>query len=348
MSDLLLAGLDIGGTKTLAVAVSVPAATVAGAPAVVEGSIVATVRRATRGGPDEVRTSVAETLADLAAAARVPVDGFAAVGMGIPGLVDREAGTVRHAVNLGLGGEPLALADHVGRLARAPVVVDNDVNVAAVGAASALGCPGDLAYLSVGTGVAAGFVLGGRVRQGAHGAAGEIGHLPVDPSGPLCDCGQRGCLEAVASGTAIAKRWPSAGGAASAASALLAAAAAGDGVAAEVRDEVAAYLAGAVALIAQTVDPQIIVLGGGVAEAGAPLLDAVVDALHARAERSPVLAALDLAGRVALVPEGVPAGALGAALLARAHLAADSVRTAADSAGDGFRGRMTETRQATL
>jgi hypothetical protein len=74
----------------------------------------------------------------------------------------------------------------------------------------------------------------------------------------------------------------------------------------------------------------------------------VVDALHARAERSPVLAALDLAGRVALVPEGVPAGALGAALLVRAHLAADSVRTAADSAGDGLRRRMTETRQATL
>jgi glucokinase len=348
VSDLLLAGLDIGGTKTLAVAVSVPAATVAGAPAVVEGSIAATVRRATRGGPDEVRTSVAETLADLAGAAGVPVDGFAAVGMGIPGLVDREAGTVRHAVNLGLGDEPLALADHVGHLARAPVVVDNDVNVAAVGAASALGCPGDLAYLSVGTGVAAGFVLGGRIRQGAHGAAGEIGHLPVDPSGPLCECGQRGCLEAVASGTAIAKRWPLAGGAASAASELLAAAAAGDGVAAEVRDEVAAYLAGAVALIAQTVDPQIIVLGGGVAEAGAPLLDAVVDALHTRAERSPVLAALDLAGRVALVPEGVPAGALGAALLARARLAADSVRAAADSGGDGVRGRMTETRRATL
>jgi predicted NBD/HSP70 family sugar kinase len=348
VSDLLLAGLDIGGTKTLAVAVSVlDDSLVAGASAVVEGSIVATVRRATRGG-DEVHSSVTETLAELAEAAGVPVDGFAAVGLGIPGLVDREAGTVRHAVNLRLGDEPLALADHVGDVARAPVVVDNDVNVAAVGAASALGCPGDLAYLSVGTGVAAGFVLGGRIRQGAHGAAGEIGHLPVDPGGPLCECGQRGCLEAVASGTAIAKRWPAAGGAASAASALLAAAAVGDGVAAEVRDEVAAYLAGAVALIAQTVDPQIIVLGGGVAEAGAPLLDAVVDALHARAERSPVLAALDLAGRVALVPEGVPAGALGAALQARAHLAADSARLAADSARDGLSGRTTGRHRARL
>jgi glucokinase len=338
VSDLLLAGLDIGGTKTLAVAVSVPSALIATGPAVVEGSIVATVRRATRGG-GEVARSVADTLAELADAAGVPVDGFAAIGLGIPGLVDRDAGTVRHAVNLGLGDEPLALAEHLGDLARAPVAVDNDVNVAAVGAASALGCPGDLAYLSVGTGVAAGFVLGGRIRRGAHGAAGEIGHLPVDSGGPLCECGQRGCLEAVASGTAIARRWPSADVAASPASALLAAAAAGDGVAAEVRDEVAGYLAGAVALIAQTVDPQIIVLGGGVAEAGAQLLDAVVDALHARAERSPMLAALDLAGRMALVPEGVPAGALGAALLARALLAAQSVRTAAEGVGDGARGR---------
>jgi predicted NBD/HSP70 family sugar kinase len=354
--DLLLAGLDIGGTKTLAVAVSVPpgpsgparsaksgehsvVAVVASGPAVVEGSIVAAVRRATRYGRDAVLRSIAETLTELAEAAGVAVDGFAAVGVGVPGLVDREAGTVRHAVNLGLGDEPVALADHIADLARAPVVVDNDVNVAAVGAASALGCPGDLAYLSVGTGVAAGFVLGGRIRQGAHGAAGEIGHLPVDPGGPLCECGQRGCLEAVASGTAIAKRWPAAEGAASAASTLLAAAAAGDGVAAEVRDEVAGYLAGAVALIAQTVDPQIIVLGGGVAEAGPVLLDAVAAALRARAERSPMLAALDLAGRVALVPEGIPAGALGAALLARARVVADSVRIAAAGADDGVRGR---------
>lgn len=339
MSDLLLAGLDIGGTKTLAVAVSVPSGLVAARPVVVDGSIVAAVRRPTRYGPDEVLGSVADTLAELAGVAGVPIDGFAAVGLGIPGLVDRAAGTVRHAVNLGLGDEPLALAAHLGDLARAPVVVDNDVNVAAVGAASALGCPGDLAYLSVGTGVAAGFVLGGEIRQGAHGAAGEIGHLPVDPGGPPCECGQRGCLEAVASGTAIARRWPSPDGAASAASTLLAAAAAGDPLAAEVRDEVAGHLAGAVALIAQTVDPQIIVLGGGVAAAGAELLDAVVDALQGRATRSPMLAALDLAGRMALVPEGVPAGALGAALLARARLAARGVGLTADSVDEGRLGR---------
>ena len=284
-----------------------------------------------------MRTSVVETLADLAAAAGVPIDGFAAVGMGIPGLVDREAGTVRHAVNLGLGEEPLAVADHVADLARAPVVVDNDVNVAAVGAASALGCPGDLAYLSVGTGVAAGFVLGGRIRQGAHGAAGEIGHLPVDPGGPLCECGQRGLSrpspraphrQALAVGW-----WRSVGGVGAAGRGC-----GGDGVAAEVRDEVAAYLAGAVALIAQTVDPQIIVLGGAwrrrAHRCSTPWSTPCTPGPsgHRCSPHSTWPAGWPW------FPEGVPAGASGAALLARAHLAADSVRTAANSAGDGLRG----------
>jgi predicted NBD/HSP70 family sugar kinase len=237
--------------------------------------------------------------------------------VGVPGLVDRAAGTVRHAVNLGLGADPVGLADHLAEAAATPVVVDNDVNLAALGAAVALGCHGDLAYLSVGTGLAAGFVLDGRIRRGAHGAAGEIGHLPVDPDGPVCECGQRGCLEVLASGAAIAARWPSDDGEITAAASLLAAAEAGDPAAVALRDEVAGHLAGAVALLAQTVDPELIVLGGGVAEAGAGLLDAVRAALRRRAARSPVLAAIDLAGRLALVPPGVPAGALGAAVLAR-------------------------------
>lgn len=303
--DHPVAGLDVGGTKTLGVVVD------AG------GAIVASVWRPTAARDKAtVEGAIRDTLRDLARQAGVSVDGFAAVGVGIPGLVDRGAGTVRHAVNLGMGDEPLDLARLVGTLADAPVVVDNDVNMAAVGAALALGCTGDLAYLSVGTGVAAGFLLDGRIRHGAHGAAGEIGHLPVDPGGALCECGQRGCLEAVASGTAITRRWPGGDGTPSVAEALLQAASAGDGVAIEVRDEVAGYLAGAIALIAQTVDPEVIVLGGGVADGGQQLLEAVSSALAVRAAHSPVLSALGLSARLALVPEGVPAGALGAARLA--------------------------------
>ena len=309
VADTVVAGLDVGGTKTLAVAVD--AAT---------DAVLATVRRPTGAGGEGLLRSTGDVLAELAGAAGLPVDGFAAVGVGVPGLVDRAAGTVRHAVNLGLGDDPVGLAGHLGRLAGAPVVVDNDVNLAALGAAVALGCRGDLAYLSVGTGLAAGLLLGGRIRRGAHGAAGEIGHLPVDPDGPLCECGQRGCLEALASGAAIAARWPAGDGEVAATTSLLAAAAAGDPAAETVLAEVAGHLAGAVALLAQTVDPELVVLGGGVAEAGTGLLDAVRDALRRRAGHAPVLAAIDLADRVALVPEGVPAGALGAAVLARRHL----------------------------
>jgi predicted NBD/HSP70 family sugar kinase len=307
--DTVVAGLDVGGTKTLAVAVD--AAT---------DLVMATVRRPTGTGGAGLLRSTAEVLAELAAAAGVPVDGIAAVGVGVPGLVDRDAGTVRHAVNLGLGDDPVGLAAHLGAVAGAPVVVDNDVNMAAVGAAVALGCRGDLVYLSVGTGLAAGLLLGGRIRRGAHGAAGEIGHLPVDPHGPLCECGQRGCLEALASGAAIAARWPSGDGEVAATASLLAAAEAADPAAVAVLSDVAGHLAGAVALLAQTVDPEVVVLGGGVAEAGPGLLSAVRDALRRRAAHSPVLAAIDLADRVALVPEGVPAGARGAAVLARRHL----------------------------
>jgi glucokinase len=313
VADELVAGLDVGGTKTLAVAV------VAGT-----GAVVASVRRPTgAGGGDRLLQSTGEVLGDLASAAGLSPDGFAAVGVGVPGLVDRHAGTVRHAVNLGVGADPVGLVDHLGRLASAPVVLDNDVNLAAVGAAVALGCHGDLAYLSVGTGLAAGLLLDGRIRRGAHGAAGEIGHLPVDPNGPRCECGQRGCLEALASGAAIAARWPSGDGEAAATTALLAAAAAEDPAAVAVLDEVAGHLAGAVALLAQTVDPQLIVLGGGVAEAGTGLLEALRSALRQRAARSPVLAAIDLAERVALVPSGIPAGALGAAVVARHQLRGD-------------------------
>lgn len=310
----LVAGLDIGGTKTLGV--------VAG-PA---GAVVASVRRpTTTGSGDQVLSSTLDTLHDLADEVGVAIDGFDAVGVGIPGLVDVNEGTVRHAVNLGLGGEPFELAERLGEKAAAPVHVDNDVNVAAIGAAAALGC-NDLAYLSVGTGIAAGLLLGGRLRRGARGAAGEVGHLPVDPTGPRCHCGQRGCLEAVASGRAIAARWPR--GERPAAD-LFAAAAAGDHEATTIRDDVCAHLAEAVVLLVLGTDPEFVVLGGGVAEVGPPLLDGVRAALDHRVRRSPLLASLDVGARLRLVPEGAPAGALGAAILARQRRDIDEAPPAA-------------------
>ena len=132
------------------------------------------------------------------------------IGIGIPGIVDRDRGTVAHAVNLGLGGEWFPLAGRLADRTGATVVVENDLNAATWGAHVLSGAD-DLAYLALGTGLAAGFVLSGKLRRGVHGAAGEIGHVPVDPAGPLCSCGQRGCLELRASGSALSAAWPAQG-----------------------------------------------------------------------------------------------------------------------------------------
>lgn len=304
---MLTAGLDIGGTKTLAV--------------LADGSDVrGSVRLATEPGPAGVQATVRVALARLGSAAGVAVGDLDAVGIGVPGLVDPETGLLRHAVNLGVGDGGLDLAGVVRGLADVPVAVDNDANLAALGAAQHFGID-DLAYLSLGTGVAVGLVGGGRRHPGVHAMAGEIGHLPLDARGPRCRCGQRGCLEMLVSGSAIARLWPTDGERGPMA-ALLAAADGGDERAVAGRDEVCRWIAAAVALVAQMIDPALVVLGGGVADAGSPLLVAVQGALRARARRSPLLAAFDLADRVAIVPAGVPVGALGAVHAAR-HLLVD-------------------------
>jgi glucokinase len=317
----LLAGLDIGGSKVLAVAVDTSAPD--GRARVVESA-----RLSTGLGPEGVVDTAARALTALAdrvsgEGAALPRDLFRGVGIGIPGLVDAARGQITHAVNLGVGTGGLALAERLGRRLDLPVVVENDVNAAALGAAAHLrlsdsGGQVDMAYLSIGTGMAAGIVLGGELRRGPHNAAGEIGHVPVDSNGPLCSCGQRGCLESVASGSAIAARWkPREGSELPAGQDLFAAAAAGDEAAKRIRDEVADYLAAAVRMLALTVDVDLIVLGGGVAEVGEPLRHAVAKALDRQATGSPFLRGLDLAARLTVVPRDQPVAAIGAALLAQ-------------------------------
>jgi glucokinase len=224
---------------------------------------------------------------------------------------------VSHAVNLGLGGDWFPLADRLAERTGADVVVENDLNAATWGAHVLSGAD-DLAYVSLGTGLAAGFVLSGRLRRGVRGAAGEIGHVPVDPQGPLCSCGLHGCLELRASGSALSAAWPASGDLPPAA-ALFAAAAAGDPRAVAARDRFAAGVAEAVRMAALAVDPAAIIIGGGVAHVGDPLLAAVSGALRAQAAASPFLAALALADRLTLLPGHLPVGAIGAALIGNAQ-----------------------------
>ncbi len=296
-------GLDIGATKLL------------GAIVAADGTVVAQAREVTVPGPDGVIAAATTVLDRLAAA----LDGAlpSHVGIGIPGIVDRDRGTVSHAVNLGLGRDWLPLADVLADRTGATVVVENDLNAATWGAHVLSGAD-DLAYVSLGTGLAAGFVLDGVLRRGAHGTAGEIGHVPVDPYGPHCACGQRGCLELSAAGSALTAAWP-AGGETSPAEALFADAASGNPDAIAVRDRFAIGVAGAIRMLGLAVDPAAIIIGGGVAQLGEPLLVAVTAALREQATTSAFLAALDLAGRVRLIPGGVPVGAIGAAMIADAR-----------------------------
>ncbi len=298
----LCVGLDIGATKTLGVVIGG------------DGRILARVREATEGGTRGVVGTAARVVEGLRAATGEALTGT--VGVGIPGLVDHERGAVKHAVNLRLDGDWLPLGDLLRERLGAPVVVENDVNAATLGAV-AMSVADDLVYLSIGTGLAAGLVLEGRLRRGDHGAAGEIGHVPVDPAGALCQCGQRGCLETVASGSALAAAWPSDD--VPPAQALFAAAAAGAVDAVAVRDRFAAGVASAIRVLSLAVDPRSVVLGGGVAQLGEPLRATVAAALHDQARTSPFLASLDLAGRLRVVPADYPVAAVGAALLGRSR-----------------------------
>jgi glucokinase len=305
----LTAGLDIGGTKVLGVLLGP------------DDVVAHQTRIPTSPGVDGVVTSAAKAVRALTDAAGTTPAALAGIGLGLPGMVDPRAGTVSHAVNLGIGDDAAPVAALLAaELDAARVVADNDLNAAAAGAARVLGHRADVAFLALGTGVAAGFLLDGRQRRGWLGAAGEIGHLPLDPSGPPCPCGQRGCLELYASGASLDARWPTSDGV-PAPAALFAAAATGDPAAQALRAEFAGAVAAAVRILVLTVDVERVVIGGGVRDVGDELLRAVVGALDAQAATSGFLASMRLSERVELAPHGVPVAAIGAALAARGTVA---------------------------
>ncbi|MDR2255464.1 MAG: ROK family protein [Arthrobacter sp.] len=289
-------GIDIGGTKTAVAAV---------AP---NGSVLAHRSAPSGRGPAEVTRVAARLARETVAAAGVPAD---AVGACMPGMVDPHSGVVRHAVNLDV--DELDLAAGLAWELHLPVSVDNDVKAAALGAALHVGhsgTGGTLAYLNLGTGLAAAVVRDGRVLRGPDGAVGEIGHLPVGTGVP-CQCGQVGCLETIASGSAVARVWrPALGQAAD----PFAAAAAGDADAALAADMLADGVAQALLLLAVSVGPDRVALGGGVAKAPG-LAGAVRAAVARRAAASDFVASLRLDSRFEVLPAEVPVASLGASLL---------------------------------
>ncbi|MCX7523337.1 ROK family protein [Microbacterium sp. STN6] len=291
-------GIDIGGTKTDAVAV------------LDDGTTSTRIRLATGFGPEAVTASAIASIVQVCELTGTDAAALESIGIGIPGFV--EGGSlVHHAVNLGV--ESLDLGGAVSRRFGVATVVENDVKAAALGAYHVLGLEGSMAYLNLGTGLAAGLVVNGRLWRGAYGTAGEIGHIPIDPAGVLCACGQHGCLETVASGSGVARLWrtddehP--------ARALMAAALARDEEALIVARRLFEGIASAVRVLVLTVDVDTVVIGGGLSHLGDALVAGVSGVLAEWASSSAFLASLHLADRLRLIPEGVPVAAIGAGLV---------------------------------
>ncbi len=295
-------GIDIGGTTTEVVAVG---------PG---GEVLSTEQVATRPGAGLIPGTL-----EAVTALDVDLDAVTAVGIGVPGQVDPEAGTVRLAVNLGLDEAPLSIRAAVQETVGARVVVENDVRAAALGAHRVLAPDAEvLVFVGLGTGVAAGVVIDGRLHRGSHGLAGEIGHVVVDPDGALCSCGARGCLETVISGSALRRRW--AQDVTAAGHALVVAAAAGDVRAQAILDDVVGHLDRTVQWLAHAYGADVIVLGGGLGRLGEPLLAPVRDRLRERAARSEVAARVMGPERLWCAPAEIPLGAVGAAAVADAPI----------------------------
>ncbi len=299
----LLAGLDVGGTKTAVLLVD-RALNVVGrgvAPTNVAGS-----------GPlvDGIHEAVIETLASMGNQNAE----LLAVGAGVPGMVDPLSGQVHLAVNLNLESYPLG--DELASRFNAPVSLENDVRTAALGAYHWLNrghAVRHLAFLSIGTGIAAGVVLNGRLYRGAQGMAGEIGHIQFDPGGERCACGQYGCLESIASGPAMVRQWSAGEGTAEA---LFAAAEEGDLEARLVIKRAAEAIARAIQILVLTYDVEKVVLGGGVMNAGAPMLEPIYAALARLGEKSTLARLLLPPQKVIAAPPESDVACWGAVFLA--------------------------------
>ena len=309
----MVIGLDAGGTKLLGASL---------------GDDLELGPRVRHTWVGEDREATLEVIARAVEDIRGQAGGADAVGLGVPSLVDWAGGVSRWSNHLPLDDVPLRelMSDRLGL----PVVVDNDGNAAVLAEhreGAARGCE-NAVFLAMGTGIGGGLVLGGQVYRGAHGYAGEFGHLVVDHDGADCPgaCPGRGCLEALASGRAIgvageraARDAPDSalGRRLAESGAVLGQAVTelahdGDEVARDVLADVGRRLGAGLTGIVNALDPDVVVIGGGAVAAGDLLLDPVREVVAARA-LPPVARAV----KIAPAHFGEEAGLLGAGLLAR-------------------------------
>lgn len=313
MAGPCVIGVDLGGTKLSAGAI--------------DGGLsvhVRVQRQAPLHGAGAVLDALVETVEQVRAQSAVEIE---AVGFGVPCLIDQRRGVAVMAVNLPLSDVPLRvlLAERLGL----PVFVDNDANAAILAEHRAGAARGarQAAMLTLGTGIGGGLILNGELYHGAVGAAGELGHMVIDADGPPCQgsCPNRGCLESLASGTAMgregllaARQAPDSGlGQALSAGREITGALVtelahdGDRAAREVVALIGTRLGVGIANLVNIFNPEVVVVGGGVIAAGELLLEPAREVMVTRALRP---SRDDV--RVTRAHFGAEAGMVGAAALA--------------------------------
>ena len=327
MSDERIAvGVDLGGTSLLAAAVAD------------DGRVLGRAKRKTRAerGAKEIIKRLEESIREALAAASLGPEDAAAVGVGVPGPLDPSTGLVHCCPNLGPSWDNLPLADLLGEALGMPVSVENDVNVGAVGEYTYGAGHGarDMLAIFVGTGIGGGLILDGSLRQGARFSAGEVGHMVVQAGGPAGGCGQRGHAEALASRTAIERDVRAAirGGRPSVVSELMdldngrlmtagiiaKAVQQEDAVVIEAMRDAQHYLGLLMSACVNLLDPEVIVVGGGLTER---MGDAYLEPVRAVARQHYVNQSDAERVRIVQAALGDLSGAIGAAVVARQRAA---------------------------
>ena len=270
MPRQIFAGIDIGGTK------------IALGLAGLDGQLLSVLRFPTQIelGPHRIMQSALDELEQMALNLDAQI---AAIGVCCGGPLDRQKGLILSPPNLPKWDE-FPIIKVVNKRFAVPAVLDNDANAAALGELHYGAGRGlrDLMYMTISTGIGGGLIISGEVVHGVADAAGEVGHMTVQPDGPACGCGSRGCLEVLCSGTAIARRarkrllsanvHSSLSGKDITAKVVAEAARDGDALAREVWDETVHYLAIGISTIISVLAPEAVILGGGVSLAGDQLV----------------------------------------------------------------------------
>lgn len=309
-------GIDVGGT------------TIKGAAVTEDGQIVVKGDRETNPeqGTDAVLDRIAELAKEMVEKAGWEWSNVSSVGIGLPAFIDFDSGVVDRAVNLFWYDVPVVaemkkrLGEHV------QILIENDANAAALGETWIGGGKGfrDALCITLGTGVGGGIVVNGKVVHGSNGMTGEIGHITIDPNGRKCNCGRIGCLETISSATGIvaeAKQRMQVGESSVLAGrsdldtqVIFEAAKAGDTVAQEAIDYAIDRLGFALSNMCITLNPQVIVIGGGVSKAGDDLLVPLREAFARY-----TLPRIVEGTTIRLAELGNDAGVIGAALLQLGH-----------------------------